>query len=223
MRPFNTGRFYDVDGDKFPSVTTILNIIGKDYLQFWYGKLGNEEAEKQLKAAAQRGTDLHKTIESHIKMKKGLFNGNFQAKSPLFDRFLEFEDGVKVEFTMSETTVFSKKHRFAGTLDAVGIENYEKNPVLTIFDWKTSKSLHKENKLQISAYAYALEEMFPEMAGAIEKARVVRFVDPTPENPEPKPEQYVLSRSEIDDNFKVFLSCLEVWKWKNQSKLTKKV
>jgi hypothetical protein len=49
------GRFYDVDGKHYPSVTTILGCIGKPALMNWYAKT---EREMVLKVAGELWEDL---------------------------------------------------------------------------------------------------------------------------------------------------------------------
>ena len=39
------GRHYEVDGKLYPSVTTILSIIRKPYLERWRGEIGNDDAD----------------------------------------------------------------------------------------------------------------------------------------------------------------------------------
>lgn len=52
------GRFYDIDGEKFPSVTTILQAVNKPALVQWAAK---EERTMTIQAAADLYEDIHGT------------------------------------------------------------------------------------------------------------------------------------------------------------------
>ena len=60
-------RTYDLEGQKLPSVTTILGQT-KDqaFLDRWRAKVGHEEAERIKNLSSKRGTSMHKFIEKHI-------------------------------------------------------------------------------------------------------------------------------------------------------------
>ena len=60
-------RTYDLEGQKLPSVTTILGQT-KDqaFLDRWRAKVGHEEAERVKNLSSKRGTSMHKFIEKHI-------------------------------------------------------------------------------------------------------------------------------------------------------------
>ena len=60
-------RFYDFAGVKLPSVTTILaKTKNQEYLTAWKNKVGHEKAESIKNISSQRGTSMHKFLESHI-------------------------------------------------------------------------------------------------------------------------------------------------------------
>ena len=59
----NGGRHYDIDGDKLPSVTTILSATQspekKASLEAWKAKMGDKIADQIRDRAAARGTAMH--------------------------------------------------------------------------------------------------------------------------------------------------------------------
>jgi genome maintenance exonuclease 1 len=60
-------RFYDFQGIKLPSVTTILaKTKNQEYLTAWKNKVGHEKAESIKNLSSQRGTSMHKFLESYI-------------------------------------------------------------------------------------------------------------------------------------------------------------
>ena len=61
------GRFYDCEGQKLPSVTTILSGTKEgDGLKKWIARVGEEEAERIRTEAATRGTYMHNILEKQI-------------------------------------------------------------------------------------------------------------------------------------------------------------
>ena len=57
-----------------------------------------------------------------------------------------------------EKFVFSKKYKYAGTVDLIYKNKLNE---LLLIDFKTSKSIYDHFCLQVSAYAKAYEEMYP--------------------------------------------------------------
>ena len=68
----------------------------------------------------------------------------------------------------AELMIYSRRYRFAGTTDALFLSGGK----LVLFDWKTGAKLHGVYRLQVAAYASALQEMG---AGRVTSARVVRL------------------------------------------------
>ena len=60
-------RFYDFQGMRLPSVTTILaKTKNQEYLTRWKNKVGHEKAESIKNLSSKRGTAMHKFLEKHI-------------------------------------------------------------------------------------------------------------------------------------------------------------
>ncbi len=66
----NGGRHYDIDGDKLPSVTTILSATQspekKASLDAWKAKMGDKIADQIRDRAAARGTAMHTYLEHYL-------------------------------------------------------------------------------------------------------------------------------------------------------------
>ena len=61
-------RYYTTpDGDRFPSVTTVLGAKPKPYLQEWRNRVGEQEANRITKISSGRGTNLHTLCERYLK------------------------------------------------------------------------------------------------------------------------------------------------------------
>ena len=112
-------------------------------------------SKKDLAVAGGFGTKAHSIIESSM-----LEDFDRSSVPPKFRTVLEnFEDWKasysQLSFIENEITVYSKTHRYAGTIDAVA----EIEGKLIVLDWKTSNQIHNEHALQVAAYAKAYEEM----------------------------------------------------------------
>lgn len=68
--------------------------------------------------------------------------------------FLNWVTEHKVKFLASEMMVYSKKHNYVGTLDAIG----KINGKTCLIDFKTSSGVYSEMRYQVAAYQMAYEE-----------------------------------------------------------------
>jgi len=165
---------------KVPSVTAICGVIAKPALVPWAvnatldvckGAIGPgvEYAECYLQAvwdaakrssrelkedAAERGKTRHRILESFLRLgnNSGILVG---GESPELEwlRSLGAESAVEVE-----KRIYSRRFRYSGTFDAlITIQGRR-----YLVDWKTSKSIYPEYRLQTAAYCLALEEEFPD-------------------------------------------------------------
>lgn len=154
-------RFYEVEGEHFPSVTTVLSSLSKEGLQEWRNRVGEAEADKIMKAAASRGTRAHKMWEEYLRNDPGFSKGAmpttitlFKQLQPWLDRNIDFLYG-------NEIPLYSKALRTAGRCDAVASVNGRP----AIIDFKTSAKEKKESYiknyfLQCTVYSMMVEEMY---------------------------------------------------------------
>jgi len=152
------GRVYvDAEGNKYPSITTVLSILNKEAILAWRKRVGEEEANKISTRAAVRGTKVHDMIEKYILNEDPgepdlISVSNFKEVKPIIDERLS-----KVYAT--EKRMFSKHLGVAGTVDCVGVWDGKDS----IIDWKTSAKFKKKEWIsnyfmQASAYAIMWEE-----------------------------------------------------------------
>ena len=63
-------RIYDINGEKLPSVTTILRATEseekKESLRLWRRKIGDTAADEIMKKSSTRGTKMHKHLEEYL-------------------------------------------------------------------------------------------------------------------------------------------------------------
>ncbi len=157
----NGARYYSCEGDKVPSVTTILDKTkpqkDKDSLNSWKEKVGYAEAHKIAKASMLRGDKMHKYLEDTLHGKQTL----------------DLDETIDVEKKMSQVIVdnaLSKNlneiwgcetplyypNSHAGTTDLCGLYNNKES----IIDFKSSSKVKKKEWitdyfLQTTAYALA--------------------------------------------------------------------
>lgn len=156
------GRFYITpEGNKYPSITTILGAGDKPWLRDWRESMGFEKADKETKRAADRGSAVHSMVE--------LFLNNDPTPT------LEFPDSGHIacfnqlriylrkvnNILTQETALWSDIMRVAGRVDCVG----EYNGRRSIIDFKTSTndkvaSQVEDYYLQTAAYALMFQERY---------------------------------------------------------------
>jgi hypothetical protein len=234
------GRFYEVEDEKYPSVTSILSVIGKPALINWAAKveremvldvsadlyldaplekmskpawittmqtrLGKAKASaKELAKAAEIGSQAHSLIEWTLLSELVTAPGpepKISAKAGYaFAAWLRWRESVNLKPLLVEQVVWSKTHRYAGTLDLLA----EVNGILTVVDWKTGKAIYPEAFLQNAAYRHAIREMGH---GDPKAGMIVRLP-----KLEGDPEFQASEAGEEESNLKIFLHAKKVWEW----------
>jgi genome maintenance exonuclease 1 len=156
------GRFYTTpEGNKYPSITTILGAGDKPWLRDWRESMGFEKADKEMKRAAERGTAVHSMIE--------LFLNNDPTPTlehtdlghiACFNQLRIYLRKINNILTQ-ESALWSNTMRVAGRVDCVG----EYKGKLCIIDFKTSTNDKVEHQvqdyyLQTTAYALMFQERY---------------------------------------------------------------
>ena len=153
----NGNRFYEKDGRRYPSVTSILRYYPKgDGFYKWVGSVGKEEAEKIRDFAGEQGNKVHKAIENYLSNKEIDYDSLSAKESGLVIAFLDwYKDLItehKVEVVALELPVLNEVDGYAGTIDIVLKIDQE----IWIVDIKTSNYVQTTHKLQLSAYRHCL-------------------------------------------------------------------
>jgi len=151
-----TGRRYETpSGKKYPSVTSVLGMLGKADIMAWRKRVGEEEANRVASRAARRGTAIHSLCENYLL--------NKEVNPTPFD--LETFSSIKPYLNKIdnvhclETQLYSDYLQVAGTVDCVA----EYNGRLSVIDFKTSKRVKTRDDIhsyfmQTAAYAVMFEE-----------------------------------------------------------------
>ncbi|EAR14046.1 hypothetical protein RB2501_01430 [Robiginitalea biformata HTCC2501] len=154
-------RFYQVGDEYYPSVTTVLSAYPKGYgFQEWLKNVGGE-AERILREAADRGSNVHNAIEQILLGRELQWITEGKQHYSLDEwqmicRFMEFyQDYIQSgEQVATETQLFSKKMKLGGTCDMVAKINGE----TWMIDFKTSNGLYKTHEIQLAAYKEMWDE-----------------------------------------------------------------
>jgi penicillin-binding protein-related factor A (putative recombinase) len=162
--PATRKRFYQTpDGERLPSVTTIIDKTSdKTHLIEWRKRIGEEKARQITSEAAGVGTAMHANLERFIigeQRQPGNNPVHVQAHK-MADVIIE--NGLK---DVSEIWALEQSLYFpglySGTTDAIGV--YKGNPI--IFDYKQTNKPKKEEwvenyKVQLIAYILAHNEVY---------------------------------------------------------------
>ena len=216
--PTKRDNTYYIDGQKYPSVTEILSSVAKPFLIGWAAKQAAkavlsdpytyDTVEKAAGAvssnkegAAARGRAVHEFIERWA-------NGEEIVDSKVPEEFRgymrAFQDFIRAwnpKPVYTEVILFNETHHYAGRLDLV----CEIGNSVWIVDFKTSKSVYSEYKLQQVAYKNAEFLWIAEHAVPMVKVDHTGIVLIH--------ENGAFDFSQVDAPFEVFLSVKRLWEW----------
>ena len=155
------GRYYQRNGDYYPSVTYVLSHYPKGkFFEDWLKKVGYA-SEHIVKKASAEGTQVHEMIESYLNGEELKFLEHGIPMYPtlvwqMFLRFVDWWEEYNPTLIEAEVHLFSDKLRIAGTCDLV----CEIGDELWIIDFKTSNNLQTTYDLQTAIYAQCFEECY---------------------------------------------------------------
>lgn len=135
-------RFYKVllptGTDFFPSVTTKLNASPKPFLAKWRGDVGNEEADRVMNEARNRGTIIHNACEQLVKgavivladgadKKEVMELEKYRRVVRVYEqehywqvmKFRALLEVLRPTEAQTEQTIYSVANRYAGTMDYI--------------------------------------------------------------------------------------------------------
>lgn len=154
------GRYYlTEDGQKLPSVTTILDkLTDKSFLIEWRNRVGSEEASKITAQSSASGTSLHKNLENYI---NGVNEITGNPMSKMMFNLIKTKGLPKLTEAWGTEVELYYPGLYAGTSDLIGV--FDNKPA--IIDFKNSRRAkrkeHIENYfLQLTAYAEAHNKLY---------------------------------------------------------------
>lgn len=209
-------RFYDIEGEKFPSVTTILNALPEP---FWLKKWKRDEPNHaDISGRARvRGTLFHYRVgcffaqefdlpkpdlELRDDERRFIDSGMTEDVSTMMEQFHIFaaEVGMGEAFMprLVEQMVYNKELRYAGTLDLIA--EYEGD--VWVIDVKTGKSVYDSYEAQIAAYSKCIIPGFRMYDGKFRTA-LLRFHPDT---------NWQFKEMDITKGWKIFMKAYELFK-----------
>ena len=159
-------RYNTPDGEKLPSVTTILSATEskekKEALQNWRNRVGPKKAQEITTEAAGRGTRMHKWLEDFVKTGTlGTPGSNpYSIQSHKMATTIIYQGLSKCnEYWGTEVPLYFPKI-YAGTTDLCGVHDSSD----AIMDYKQSNKLKRREWIddyfvQLAAYAQAHNEV----------------------------------------------------------------
>jgi genome maintenance exonuclease 1 len=149
-----------------PSVTTILAATAskesKQHLEDWKNRMGCEQAQQEVNHASSIGTQLHAAVEYELSGRIYQFKKSMSGvvAQRMFER-IKCDVLPRIEHVVGIESNLIFPGLYAGSCDLVAVIDGK----LTIFDWKNSKNIKKEEwiddyKIQTAAYALAHDQMF---------------------------------------------------------------
>ena len=195
------------DGNKLPSVTTILDATkseeSKRALQNWRNRVGHDQAQAITTEAANRGTRMHTYLEQYVRdgaIKDRGTNPFSWASHAMAQKVVEHGLKNVSEFWGIEVPLYFSKV-YAGTTDGAGIHLNEE----AILDYKQTNKPKKREWIddyfvQLCAYAEAHNELH---GTKIRKGVVLMCVKPALDEQmnmisQPEYQEFVLEGQEFD-------------------------
>lgn len=207
-------KYINQEGNRVPSVTTIINgHLGwnKQALLGWTKRmmLGGQDSDKVLDEAAQVGTLLHLLIEGHqqgfdVDTKDYSYNQE-KAAMKAFAGYLQWYEKVKFKPLRNELVLVNEEMQVGGTIDCIARMGDD----LVIVDWKTSKYLYAENKLQLAAYVYMFEQAQPKANVAY--GMIMRFG-----KDDGKFHQHIIKREKLETGIEIFKALVKISQLKSK-------
>jgi len=189
-------RYATPDGEKLPSVTTILDATkseeSKQALQNWRKRVGVQKAQEITTEAAGRGTRMHKWLENYVKTGATGDPGSnpYSIQSHQMAQSIIAQGLVKCnEYWGTEVPLYFPKV-YAGTTDLCGIHDSSE----AIMDHKQTNKPKKREWIddyfvQLAAYANAHNEVHNTKI----RKGVIFMCDPTSAY-----QEFVIEGSEFD-------------------------
>lgn len=169
---FKAENGHEIKGIWYPRVTRILSIKAKPALDNFLKEIGDYGKAEDIKnKSAEEGSLLHETIQNFLTGKPAEIP---ETARPALEAFTKFNKERKIRALPDfvERLVWSMRHRYAGTVDALA----EIDGKFGVLDIKTSTGFYPEYNLQTAAYASALQEFEIKRTLALNKNIETRWI-----------------------------------------------
>ena len=152
-------RFYVLpNGNKYPSITSVLSARGNEGIARWRKSVGEAVANNIMRNAARRGTAVHTLTENYLNNEE--LSKQAVLPTALFTILKSELDKIN-NIVMQESSLYSNKWGVAGRVDCIA--DYDGK--LSVIDFKTSTKDKKEEWvenyfIQTTAYCEMFEEQY---------------------------------------------------------------
>ena len=171
-----TGRTYVTpEGNKYPSITTVLGHFGKEAIQAWRKRVGEEVANKISTQAGTRGTAVHQLAEDYVNNKEDWAKGAMPSNLFTFNTIKPILDKHVDNIWAQEVPLYSDKFKIAGRVDCIA----EFDGELCIIDYKTSRKPKKAEWIQnyFHQCAFYAAAFYERTGVSIKKFAIIIAVD----------------------------------------------
>ena len=164
----NGVRHYDTPDGTLISITSLLKNFTPEGILEWRKAVGEDVANEVMRAAADRGSKVHKIIENCLsnKQENDLVGNYGELAARMFSQMVPALDKID-RIRALEKGLYSTRFGIAGRVDC--IVEYDKE--LTVIDFKTSTRKRDERNethlVQASFYSLAWEERTGEKVNQI--------------------------------------------------------
>ncbi len=198
------------NGERVPSVTTILGILNKPALLDWAWQMGIQGLDYKAVRdnAGDIGTLAHYLIMCDIKGEKP-DTSEYSAidigkAETCLIKYWEWAKSHKIEPIIVEAPLISEQYRYGGTIDFFG--KVDNQP--TLVDFKTGKAIYPEMFYQLAAYDQLLAEVYPSILTA--DIRILRIGRNEDEGFEER------TIGKLNSQWQIFLNCLSIYNLQKQ-------
>ena len=219
-------RYADLNTERrVPSVTQIIGCLDKPALIYWaanccvdvfrakvqpgvaYDEIQlsqiGESIRREFRSVSKKALDIGTLVHEWIE--RGCDETNVPVHAgarKCCQDALAWVRGVNFTPSHSERRLYSRRHRYAGTLDAMSTARVNGRPA--IVDFKTSKAIYPEMRFQLAAYKCAIEEMTGEKG-------FDRWIVRLPKEEGDTIEPVLLPRKEYRADLKAFLGLRDAY------------
>ncbi len=197
-------KYVNAGGIVIPSVTTALAIIDKPALVRWANRMGLQgiDTNKYKDELAEVGTLAHYFIMCRLSEElpdvSEYSPNQVKASMKCYDKFIDWESRNPVKPLLIEHEMVSERYQYGGCIDLYCLSCGE----LMLCDFKTGKGIYPEMIYQVAAYRNLLQES----GFTVSKIIILRIGRDDTEGAEEK----ILTPSQLDVGFEVFLHTLEI-------------
>lgn len=187
---------YKLNGVPVPAVTRVLEPLYDFDPMIGY-----------LESARRRGVAVHLETERHDRAAANIISGVWDPEgpsslvAPYLKAWQKFLSDTDFEIHDIELQVWSARHRYAGTLDRIGVLNGRR----CVIDIKTTAQIKPVMGVQLAAYQAALNESL--MKNTQYPYRFVCQLKPDG--------TYRLQEFREKSDFSVFLALLQIHNWRS--------